>query len=234
MTLEAVVFDFRRADHRQRVGDLRVARRPSPSMGTPCRWRRGAGSARTSTTSGSGRPARGGRGSRLRPRHFDRAYEAQDRPEPRQLPALPGVVEVAERWRRPGSRWRSPPRRAAWLEPPRRAARARQALPVLIGADVVGGVGKPAPDVYLAACADLGADPATAVALEDSPTASAAQGGRHGGGGGARRRHRSSAHDVAPTSHLWRLRGLNVTRPIGPSTGVKAGQLPRPRAPPVA
>ena len=38
----------------------------------------------------------------------------------------------------------------------------------MIGADLVGGVGKPAPDVYLRACADLGADPARAVALEDS------------------------------------------------------------------
>ena len=38
----------------------------------------------------------------------------------------------------------------------------------VVGADLVGGVGKPAPDVYLRACADLGADPARAVALEDS------------------------------------------------------------------
>ena len=30
------------------------------------------------------------------------------------------------------------------------------------------GVGKPAPDVYLLACADLGADPARSVAVEDS------------------------------------------------------------------
>jgi HAD superfamily hydrolase (TIGR01509 family) len=33
---------------------------------------------------------------------------------------------------------------------------------------------KPAPDVYLAACAALGADPAAAVGLEDSPTGAAA------------------------------------------------------------
>lgn len=38
----------------------------------------------------------------------------------------------------------------------------------LVGADVVGGIGKPAPDVYLRACADLDADPARSVALEDS------------------------------------------------------------------
>ncbi len=38
----------------------------------------------------------------------------------------------------------------------------------LVGADVVGGIGKPAPDVYLRACADLSADPRGCVALEDS------------------------------------------------------------------
>jgi hypothetical protein len=39
---------------------------------------------------------------------------------------------------------------------------------LLVGSDAVGGVGKPEPDVYLKACADLGADPAWSVALEDS------------------------------------------------------------------
>lgn len=34
--------------------------------------------------------------------------------------------------------------------------------------DRVGGVGKPAPDVYLLACRELGVDPATAIAIEDS------------------------------------------------------------------
>ena len=44
----------------------------------------------------------------------------------------------------------------------------RSRFAAVIGADLVGGVGKPAPDVYLRACADLGADPAQSVALEDS------------------------------------------------------------------
>ena len=44
----------------------------------------------------------------------------------------------------------------------------RSRFGAVIGADLVGGVGKPAPDVYLRACADLGADPAQSVALEDS------------------------------------------------------------------
>lgn len=38
----------------------------------------------------------------------------------------------------------------------------------LVGSDAVGGVGKPAPDVYLRACELLGAAPRASVALEDS------------------------------------------------------------------
>src|SRR3546814_3816998 len=38
----------------------------------------------------------------------------------------------------------------------------------VVGSDVVGGVGKPAPDVYLRACADLGVEPSFSVAIEDS------------------------------------------------------------------
>lgn len=36
------------------------------------------------------------------------------------------------------------------------------------GADRVGGVGKPAPDVYLLACAELGVEPGRCVAIEDT------------------------------------------------------------------
>jgi HAD superfamily hydrolase (TIGR01509 family) len=45
-------------------------------------------------------------------------------------------------------------------------------LPVIVSAD--GGPGKPAPDVYLAACARLGVPPQQAVAFEDSPIGAAA------------------------------------------------------------
>jgi HAD superfamily hydrolase (TIGR01509 family) len=45
-------------------------------------------------------------------------------------------------------------------------------LPIVVSAD--GGRGKPAPDVYLAACGRLGVPPARAVALEDSPIGAAA------------------------------------------------------------
>jgi beta-phosphoglucomutase-like phosphatase (HAD superfamily) len=50
-------------------------------------------------------------------------------------------------------------------------------LPDVFTAIVCAGDGippKPAPDVYLAACAAVGAAPATAIALEDSPTGVAA------------------------------------------------------------
>lgn len=45
-------------------------------------------------------------------------------------------------------------------------------LDAIVSAD--GGPGKPAPDVYLAACAQLGVAPSRAVALEDSPVGAAA------------------------------------------------------------
>ncbi|HZV73278.1 MAG TPA: YmdB family metallophosphoesterase [Conexibacter sp.] len=45
-------------------------------------------------------------------------------------------------------------------------------LPIVVSAD--GGPGKPAPDVYLAACERLGVRPTRAVALEDSPVGAAA------------------------------------------------------------
>jgi HAD superfamily hydrolase (TIGR01509 family) len=54
---------------------------------------------------------------------------------------------------------------------------ARSGLPDVFTAIVCAGDGiapKPAPDVYLAACAALGAEPSVAIALEDSPTGVAA------------------------------------------------------------
>lgn len=50
-------------------------------------------------------------------------------------------------------------------------------FPVVVGADQVGGVGKPAPDVYRRALARLGVGPTEAVAIEDSlPGLAAARG----------------------------------------------------------
>ena len=55
-----------------------------------------------------------------------------------------------------------------WLERHLERLGVRHRFGPLVGSDLVGGVGKPAPDVYLRACADLGADPARSVAIEDS------------------------------------------------------------------
>lgn len=99
-------------------------------------------------------------------------FEAAYRAEPRNredIPLLPGVVELLDALGAAGipvgiasssSR--------GWLE--RHTARHGlvEQFGTLVGSDVVGGVGKPAPDVYLKACADLGADPTRSVALEDS------------------------------------------------------------------
>ena len=100
---------------------------------------------------------------------YEAAYEAQDRSNRDQLPPLPGVVELIEALvdaAVPLAIASSSSR--AWLD--RHVGRLGLAdrFGALVGADLVGGVGKPAPDVYLRACEELGADPRHAVALEDS------------------------------------------------------------------
>jgi HAD superfamily hydrolase (TIGR01509 family) len=100
---------------------------------------------------------------------FEAAYLAQDRSNRDALPALPGVVELVEELASVGiplgiasSSSRS------WLDRHVGRLGLDRHFATLVGADLVDGVGKPAPDVYLRACADLGADPARSVALEDS------------------------------------------------------------------
>lgn len=105
---------------------------------------------------------------------FDRAafsatYAAQDRSNRDSLPLLPGVEVLVDSLVAEGV-----PIGVAssssleWVD--RHLGRLGLAprFGAVVGADVVGGVGKPAPDVYLRACADLGADPMRSVALEDS------------------------------------------------------------------
>ena len=100
---------------------------------------------------------------------YEAAYEAQDRSNRDEMPALPGVVDLVDELSAAGVRLgiaSSSSRR--WLDHHIRRLGLADRFATLVGADLVGGVGKPAPDVYLKACADLGADPARSVALEDS------------------------------------------------------------------
>jgi HAD superfamily hydrolase (TIGR01509 family) len=100
---------------------------------------------------------------------FTATYAAQDRSNRDSLPLMPGVEVLVDSLVAEGV-----PIGVAssssldWLD--RHLGRLGLAphLGAVVGADVVGGVGKPAPDVYLRACADLGAEPAHAIALEDS------------------------------------------------------------------
>lgn len=100
---------------------------------------------------------------------FVEAYEQQDRSIRDRLPANPGVTELLTALTDAGvpvgiasssSR--------GWLDRHIGRLGLTHHFGTLVGADLVGGVGKPAPDVYLKACADLGADPVRSVALEDS------------------------------------------------------------------
>lgn len=100
---------------------------------------------------------------------FDATYAAQDRSSRELLPALPGVVElIAELVDADVPIGVASSSSRAWIERHTTRLGIAQHFGTLVGADVVGGVGKPAPDVYLRACADLGADPSRSVALEDS------------------------------------------------------------------
>jgi HAD superfamily hydrolase (TIGR01509 family) len=100
---------------------------------------------------------------------YDAAYLAQPREGRDDLPLLPGVADLLDELTAAGvpigvasssSR--------AWLDRHLTRLGVADRFGALVGADVVGGVGKPAPDVYLRACADLGAQPTRAVAIEDS------------------------------------------------------------------
>jgi HAD superfamily hydrolase (TIGR01509 family) len=100
---------------------------------------------------------------------FSPTYQAQDRSNRDALPLLPGVEVLVDSL----TAARVPIGVASsssveWLERHLDRLGLLHRFGTLVGADLVGGVGKPAPDVYLRACADLGADPTHSVALEDS------------------------------------------------------------------
>lgn len=100
---------------------------------------------------------------------FEVVYEAQDRSSRDSLPALPGVIELVDALVGAGVPLGvASSSSRAWLDRHLGRLGLAEHFGTLVGADLVGGVGKPAPDVYLRACSDLGADPARSVALEDS------------------------------------------------------------------
>jgi putative hydrolase of the HAD superfamily len=100
---------------------------------------------------------------------FSATYAAQDRSNRDSLPLLPGIEVLVDSLVAAGV-----PIGVAssssleWLDRHLGRLGLRPRFGAVVGADLVGGVGKPAPDVYLRACADLGAKPASSVALEDS------------------------------------------------------------------
>jgi HAD superfamily hydrolase (TIGR01509 family) len=100
---------------------------------------------------------------------YEAAYVAQPREGRDDLPALPGVRELVDELRAAGVPLAiASSSSRAWLDRHLTRLGLADAFGALVGADLVGGVGKPAPDVYLRACADLGADPVRSVAIEDS------------------------------------------------------------------
>jgi putative hydrolase of the HAD superfamily len=100
---------------------------------------------------------------------FSATYAAQPRSNRDSLPLLPGVEVLVDSLAAEGVPVGvASSSSLGWLDRHLGRLGLRPRFGAVIGADVVGGIGKPAPDVYVRACADLGADPARSVALEDS------------------------------------------------------------------
>lgn len=100
---------------------------------------------------------------------FEAAYAAQDRSNRDELPLLPGVEVLVDSLTAAGVPLGiASSSSLTWLDRHTGRLGLAKHFGAVVGADLVGGVGKPEPDVYLRACADLGADPAHSVALEDS------------------------------------------------------------------
>ena len=100
---------------------------------------------------------------------YEAAYLAQDRSNRDTLPLLAGVLELMDALVEAGvAIGIASSSSRGWLDRHVTRLDLVSRLGAWIGADMVGGRGKPHPDVYLRACADLSADPARSVALEDS------------------------------------------------------------------
>jgi putative hydrolase of the HAD superfamily len=100
---------------------------------------------------------------------FSATYAAQPRGDRDSLPLLPGIEVLVDSLVAEGIPIGvASSSSLAWLDRHLGRLGIRPRFGAVIGADLVGGVGKPAPDVYLRACADLDADPSRSVAIEDS------------------------------------------------------------------
>jgi putative hydrolase of the HAD superfamily len=100
---------------------------------------------------------------------FSATHAAQERANRDSLPLLPGVEVLVDSLTAAGVPLGvASSSSVAWLERHLGRLGIVQRFGTIVGADLVGGIGKPAPDVYLRACADLRASPRHSVALEDS------------------------------------------------------------------
>jgi HAD superfamily hydrolase (TIGR01509 family) len=100
---------------------------------------------------------------------FDAAYQAQDRSDRDHIPAADGVVDLLAALASEGMPCGvASSSSASWVEGHLVRLGLRDRFASVATADRVGGRSKPAPDTYLLACEELGADPAHSVALEDS------------------------------------------------------------------
>lgn len=100
---------------------------------------------------------------------FDAGYARQDRSWRDTLPALPGVVELLAELAAAGIPCgiaSSSP--AEWVETHLARLGLRDRFTSVATRDRVGGRAKPAPDTYLLACRELGAEVGRSVAIEDS------------------------------------------------------------------
>jgi HAD superfamily hydrolase (TIGR01509 family) len=108
---------------------------------------------------------------------FEARYHAQDRAWRETLPPLPGVEDLLAALAEAGVPCGvASSSSCAWVEGNLERLGLLHRFAVVAGRDRVGGRSKPAPDSYLYAVAELGADPDRTVALEDSaPGIAAAQ-----------------------------------------------------------
>lgn len=108
-------------------------------------------------------------GADVDPETFDAAYQRQDRSWRETIGPLPGVVDLLLALRDADVACGvASSSSAGWVVGHLERLGLAHHFGSFATSDRVGGRTKPAPDAYLLACRDLGADPASAVALEDS------------------------------------------------------------------